>query len=298
EAGDARGKMDHVAAAEVDRAVMREVAAAPDEERVDRVHARSPQDYERDPRLEVHAAEDGAEHEDRRDPGEDELEVDEGGLREVRLPDEGDVPLALQRLVVEHVPGLADEVPEEARVRQAVPRIAEAHLVPVEHPLDEHEGERDEGEHHRVHRPALLHHAAVQDDETGDAHQPDERRCRELPGVVARIQPLRVQHRPLPSRWSNKKAPGLDGVLRRHCLRGASLPTAWAGRYTALRLDRWEKPANLDDRRTYSCPMEIVGREARAAREALVHLTDARVEAGLDRVVELLSEQAEGILAA
>ncbi len=44
--------------------------------------------------------------------------------------------------------------------------------------------------------------------------------------------------------------------------------------------------------------MEIVEREARAAREALAHLTDARVEAGLDRVVELLSEQAEGILAA
>ena len=197
--------MDHVAAAEVDRPVVREVAAAPDEERIDRVHARSPQDDERDPCFEVHAAEDGAEHEDRRDPGEDELEVDERGLREVRLPDEGNVPLPLQRLVVEHVSGLADEVPEEARVRQAVPRIAEAHLVPVEHPLDEHEGERDEGEHHRVHRPALLHHAAVQDDETGDAHQPDERRCRELPGVVARVQPLRVQHRPLPSLGPTKK---------------------------------------------------------------------------------------------
>ena len=44
--------------------------------------------------------------------------------------------------------------------------------------------------------------------------------------------------------------------------------------------------------------MEIVEREARAAREALVQLTDARVDAGLDRVVELLSARTEGILAA
>lgn len=44
--------------------------------------------------------------------------------------------------------------------------------------------------------------------------------------------------------------------------------------------------------------MEIVEREARAAREALAQLTDGRVDAGLDRVVELLSERAEAILAA
>jgi glutamate-5-semialdehyde dehydrogenase len=44
--------------------------------------------------------------------------------------------------------------------------------------------------------------------------------------------------------------------------------------------------------------MEIVEREARAAREALAELTDTRVDAGLDRVVELLSDHAGGILAA
>jgi glutamate-5-semialdehyde dehydrogenase len=44
--------------------------------------------------------------------------------------------------------------------------------------------------------------------------------------------------------------------------------------------------------------MEIVEREARAAREALAQMTDADVDAGLGRVVELLSERAEGILAA
>ena len=44
--------------------------------------------------------------------------------------------------------------------------------------------------------------------------------------------------------------------------------------------------------------MEIVEREARAAREALADLTDARVDAGLARVVELLSERADAVLAA
>ncbi len=44
--------------------------------------------------------------------------------------------------------------------------------------------------------------------------------------------------------------------------------------------------------------MELVRQEALAAREALAQLTDARVDAGLDRVVELLSERAESILAA
>jgi glutamate-5-semialdehyde dehydrogenase len=44
--------------------------------------------------------------------------------------------------------------------------------------------------------------------------------------------------------------------------------------------------------------MEIVEREARAAREALAQLTDAHVDAGLDRVVELLAERADEILAA
>jgi glutamate-5-semialdehyde dehydrogenase len=44
--------------------------------------------------------------------------------------------------------------------------------------------------------------------------------------------------------------------------------------------------------------MEIVEREAQAAREALAQLTDAGVDAGLDRVVSLLSERADAILAA
>ena len=52
--------MDDVAAGEVERAVLGEEAAAPDQERVDRVDERDPQDDERDPGLEVDASEDRA----------------------------------------------------------------------------------------------------------------------------------------------------------------------------------------------------------------------------------------------
>ncbi len=45
--------------------------------------------------------------------------------------------------------------------------------------------ERRERQHHAVDRPALLHHAAVQDGEAWDAHQADERGGCHLPGGVA-----------------------------------------------------------------------------------------------------------------
>ena len=83
EARDARREMDDVAAAEVDRAVLGEPAAAPDQEGVDRVDAGRPEQDEGDPGLEVDAAEHRAEHQDRRDRREHELEVDERRLREV-----------------------------------------------------------------------------------------------------------------------------------------------------------------------------------------------------------------------
>src|SRR5207253_4085537 len=39
---------------------------------------------------------------------------------------------------------------------------------------------------------SLLHHAAVEDDEAGHAHEADESRRRHLPGVVTRTQPVHV----------------------------------------------------------------------------------------------------------
>ena len=82
EARDAGGEVDHVTAGVVDRAVLGEEAAAPDQEGVDRVAEQRPESDERDPRLEVDPAEHGAQHEDRRDRREDDLEVGERRLRE------------------------------------------------------------------------------------------------------------------------------------------------------------------------------------------------------------------------
>ncbi len=59
-ARDAGGEVDDVAAGEVDRALLREPAAAPEQEGVDGVDAARPEDRERDPGLEVDAAEDRA----------------------------------------------------------------------------------------------------------------------------------------------------------------------------------------------------------------------------------------------
>ena len=186
EAGDAGGEMDHVAAGEVDRALVRPVAAAPDQEGVDRVTEGDPERHEEQPGLEVDPAEHRAEHQDRRDRRKDELEVDERRLREMpgrpgsraQLRDVGD-PFLVH--MVEHRPRLADEVAEEAMARKPMPRRAEAHVEGVEHPDDQHRGERSEREHHAVDRPALLHHPAVEHDEARHAHQADEGRRRELP---------------------------------------------------------------------------------------------------------------------
>ena len=115
EARDAGREVDDVAAGEVDSALLREPAAAPDQEGVDRVDAGRPEHDERDPRLEVHAAEHRAEHQDRRDRREHELEVDERRLREVDLPGiRRDLPLSLQVVRTQHRPRLTEEVVEEA----------------------------------------------------------------------------------------------------------------------------------------------------------------------------------------
>ena len=63
------------------------------------------------------------------------------------------------------------------------------HVEAEEHPDDQDDGEGREREHHAVHGPPLLHDAAVEHDQAGDAHQADERRGGHLPGVIARVQP-------------------------------------------------------------------------------------------------------------
>src|SRR5437764_899904 len=62
---------------------------------------------------------------------------------------------------------------------------AETHPEGPQDPHDEHDREGNERQHHAVDGPALLHHAAIQHREPGDAHQSHERRSGELPRSVS-----------------------------------------------------------------------------------------------------------------
>ena len=80
EAGHAGREVDHVAAAEVQRALAGPEAAAPEQERVHRVGERDPQRHEDQPDLELDPPDHAADEQDRRDRREHELEVDQRAL--------------------------------------------------------------------------------------------------------------------------------------------------------------------------------------------------------------------------
>jgi hypothetical protein len=177
EAGDPGGEVDDVAARVVDRALLSEEAAAPDHEGVDGVDQQRPEGDEGDPGFEVEASEHRAQHQDRGDRRKDDLEVGERrlGEEEFFFCQLRDVRLLEQFAAVEDRARLPYEVPEEAALlAEEVDRLAEAHLEPDHDPEDQDDRKGDERHHHRVHGPAFLHDAAVEHDQAGDAHQPDQ----------------------------------------------------------------------------------------------------------------------------
>ncbi len=113
EARHASRQVDDVATAEVQRALARPVAAAPQQERVHRVGERDPQRHEDQPDLELDPADHAADEQDRRDRGEDELEVDQRALREPELRHQPvkqrDIRLRLLSAGADNRPRLADE---------------------------------------------------------------------------------------------------------------------------------------------------------------------------------------------
>ena len=114
EAGDAGREVDDVATGVVQRAVVAEEAAAPDQERVDRVHERDPQRHERDPGLEVDPPEHRAEHQDRRDRREHELEVDQRRLAGTAgCPIDGMIACPCSSLGSRTGPGLPQKLPKK-----------------------------------------------------------------------------------------------------------------------------------------------------------------------------------------
>jgi hypothetical protein len=92
-----------------------------------------------------------------------------------------DVRLLQQVVAAQDRFRLTEEVPEEAAVGYRVNRLAKAHLETDKHPENEHDREGDERHHHRVHRPPLLHHPAIEDNQAGNAHQPHKGGGGELP---------------------------------------------------------------------------------------------------------------------
>nr|ACL53036.1 unknown [Zea mays] len=196
EARDARGEVDDVAAGVVDDAPVEEEATAPDGEGADGVGEGEPERDEEHPRLEVHAAEQGAGEQDERDGGEHALEVDHGrhgiqGRDLARLDDAA----AVEEVRGRREPRLAEEEALAERVAGLAPEreqlLAEGHLVAPHDPAQPHGGERVQRHERRVHGPLLLHDAAVQDHQPRHALQAHQRGRHHLPRVVALVQPVR-----------------------------------------------------------------------------------------------------------
>ncbi len=189
--GEARGgggDVDDVATGVVEGAELGEPAAAPDHEGADGVDAADPQRGEEHPRPEAHAAEHRAGEDDHGDGGEDELEVDQRRAREVQVGDQPveqrDVRLVQLVTRAEHRMRDAHQVAEEVRAASAHGR-AEGHVVREQGPHDQRHRERVDHHQRGVHRPFALDDAAVEDRQARDAHDPDQRRGDQLPGVVA-----------------------------------------------------------------------------------------------------------------
>uniref|UniRef100_J3M810 Uncharacterized protein n=1 Tax=Oryza brachyantha TaxID=4533 RepID=J3M810_ORYBR len=189
EAGDAGGEVDDVAAGVVDDAPAVEEAAAPEAEGADGVGEEEPERGEGHPGLDVHAAEDGAGEEHQRDGGELELEQHQRRLRVEGLgARDGAVRGGRQR-------GLADEVALGQRHPGLPPERqqpgAARHAAPDQHPHQQRRRVGVQRHERRVHRPLLLHDAAVQHHQPRHGLDPHQRRCRQLPRVVPLVQPLR-----------------------------------------------------------------------------------------------------------
>jgi hypothetical protein len=181
--------VDDVSAGVVDDAPVVEEAAAPDAEGADGVGEEEPERGEGHPGLDVHAAQHGAGQEHQRDGGELELEQHQRRLR-VQGLGAGRGPVRGRRergapdqvALGERHPGLAPEREQP---------LPERHAEPRQHPHQQRRRVGVQRHERRVHRPLLLHDAAVQHHQPRhrlDAHQ---RRRRQLPRVVALVQPLR-----------------------------------------------------------------------------------------------------------
>ncbi len=135
EAGDTRRHVDHEATREVQRTLLREVAAAPQQEGVNAVDEGRPQRHQQAPGDELDPPEHAPQEQERSDRREHELEVGQARRREVERDDgvgrrHG---LALFTHTVRDAAGFADEVLEEVLPRSGRPTDLGLHPVAVPH---------------------------------------------------------------------------------------------------------------------------------------------------------------------
>lgn len=176
EARGAGGEVDDVAARVVDGAEVEEEPAAPEGVGPHGVAEGEPEGHEEGPGVKVHTAQEGAGDEDEGDGGEDELEVDHGGQREI-LPDADGREVGRLEHGVD-----ADDGVGLAHKGQHV--FAKGGLVAPEDPADEDGGEGVKGHKGAVDGPFLLDEAGVQDDQARDGLEGDEGGGGELPRIV------------------------------------------------------------------------------------------------------------------
>jgi len=206
EAGEPGGEVDDVAAAVVDDAPLEEEPAAPHGEGADGVGEGEPERHEQHPRREAHPPQQRTGDEDQRDGREHALEVHHRRHRVQRLRGGGLDGAPVGEVVHRRGEvGLPDEVALVQRRPRLAPQrqklVAEGHVVGPGHPADPHGGERVERHEGGVHGPLLLHHAAVEHHQAREALQPHQRRRRQLPRVVALVQPVGRRRRRLVRQW-------------------------------------------------------------------------------------------------
>ena len=199
EASDSRRDVDDIAPGVINDSPLPQEAASPEAEGADGVREGEPQGDEHHPRAEAHATKEGACEEDERDGGEEELEE-----HEVGHPIEPHHLVGLDSSVVVVVDGGGEiRLLEEELVTQGgagfapdgQQAVAEGHLVRPCHPAQQHGGERVQRHEGGVHRPLLLHNAAVENHQAWHGLQAHQRRRCHLPCVIALVQPVR-RHAP------------------------------------------------------------------------------------------------------
>ncbi len=127
--------MDDIPAAEVDGALLREPAAAPDQKRADGIDGCHPERHEEHPGLEVHSAQEGTAEDDHCDRAENELEVDHRGGRETKRRQSSAIGQQRNRRLAELSPGEVDR-PRYADdvLAEEMGGVSEAHVVAPERP--------------------------------------------------------------------------------------------------------------------------------------------------------------------